>query len=125
MNLGQRRRGTGSRSAPCPLGYRERVEGCNPLASSPSGPTTVQDSLTPTTGRGKAPARSGRAGEETLASPPPQSCPVGVKEQAHSLSRWACASLLHCVPVYLEVTVHVSEHASVNVYECDLEGISV
>ena len=75
MNLGQRRRGTGSRSAPCPLGYRERVEGCNPLASSPSSPATLQDSLTPTTGRGKAPARIGRGGEETLASPPPQSCP--------------------------------------------------
>ena len=57
--------GTGSRSAPCLLGYREVRQGMKPwpLANPPSTPPTPLGILIPTPGKGKALARGGRGGK--------------------------------------------------------------
>lgn len=120
--------GTGSRSAPCLLGYREaRNETLASGQSSfhPANPTGYPDSHH-WEREGPGQGWEGREGEETLSSRPPQICPTsGSGSRPSALSQQACVCRLHGVPVCLEVTVHVSPNDCVYVCGCDLEGISV
>ena len=120
--------GTGSRSAPCLLGYREVRQGMKPwpLANPPSTPPTPLGILIPTPGKGKALARGGRGGKGRRLQQAPSNLPyLRIREQAQRSVTANCACRLHGVPVCLEVTAHVSPNDCVYVCGCDLEGTSV
>lgn len=97
--------GTGSTSAPCPLGYREVGQGMKPwpLASPPSTLPTPLGVLIPTTGKGKAQASGGRGGEgghSLWQAPSNLPSPGSGSSPALCLSRLVPGSSLVCLSTW-------------------------